>query len=378
MIYIFWSAVFVLIYIYWLYPALIYILSLIFPRELIKEEYFPFVTIVTAAYNEEKTIGKFLENKLSLNYPADLLQIMVISDASSDNTDRIVNSYADKRIKFSRQNTREGKTAALNRGVKEARGEIVVFCDANSILHKDAIKYLISNFSDDKIGYVTGKLVYGYDHSNLEGFGSNLYMKYENWLRVYETKLGSIVGANGGIDAIRKSLYISMPKNMIPDFYLPLDIVERGFRSVYEPRAILFEDALTNPQDEIKMRIRVALRAFHAIWKKLNLLNVFKYRIFSFQFFSHKILRYLAGIFQIILIFSNIIMIGKNIFYYNFFIFQIFFYILAIVGWLTPKYKLKVFTAPYYLCLLNFSSLFAFIKFLLGENLTVWNPRKGN
>ncbi len=173
--------------------------------------------------------------------------MIVISDASDDGTDEIVGRVASEhpgRVRLLRQEPREGKTAALNLAVPQARGEIVVFADANSIYGPDALRRLARNFADPAVGYVTGKMVYVNPDGSLVGDGCSAYMKLENWLRAQETRIGSVVGVDGGVDAVRRRLYRPMRADQLPDFVLPLAVVEQGARVVYEPDALLTEHAL--------------------------------------------------------------------------------------------------------------------------------------
>ena len=211
----FWASFLLVFYIYIGYPLLIELLSMIrttvdksVPNK--NTEDLPSVSILIAAYNEEKDIKDTLVNKIKLDYPREKLEILVVSDESTDATDEIVESIAkvsDINIRLFRQKPRQGKTSGLNLIVPEAKGEIMVFSDANSIYGSDALLKLVENFSDAKIGYVTGKMVYTNPDGSLVGDGCSSYMEYENWIREVETSLGSVVGVDGGIDAMRKSLY---------------------------------------------------------------------------------------------------------------------------------------------------------------------------
>jgi hypothetical protein len=204
-------------------------------------------------------------------------------------------------------------------------------------------------------------------------------MRYENNLREAETGIGSIVGVNGGIDAVRKRLYEPMSPDQIPDFILPLKVVEKGFRVVYEPAAILREDALKQPSDEYRMRVRVALRSLQAIRDMKHLMNPLKYGFFAWQFFSHKTLRYLAFIPLVVAYASNLALIGQGGIYLAAFTAQTVLYLLALAGWFAGKANKEsgFLYAPFYFCLLNVASADAFVKVLQGKRQVVWNPRKG-
>lgn len=341
----------------------------------------PRVSILIAAYNEESCLAATLENKLALDYPSDKLEIWVASDGSTDATDEIARRYADRGVKLLTQNPRQGKTAGLNRLAESATGEILVFSDANSLYAPDAVRRLVRNFADPRVGYVTGKMVYVDKTGSLVGAGCSAYMRYENLLRSLETAAGSVVGVDGGIDAVRKSLYAPMRADLLPDFVLPLTVVEKGFRVVYEPSALLKEDALSGSRDEWRMRVRVTLRAFHALWHKRGLFNPFRYGLFSFQLFVHKLLRYLAGFFQIAALASNVALAGQRPVYAILLAGQVVFYAGAFLGGMLERAgrsgSAGALTLPYYFCLLNGAALLAFWRFLKGDKQIVWAPRKG-
>ena len=265
-------------------------------------------------------------NKLNQAYPPERLDVLVVSDGSTDGTDAIVQSIATNaagRVKLLRQEPRQGKTAAINLAMTQATGDIVVFADANSIYAPSAVRSLASNFADPSVGYVTGRMIYTNPTDSGIGKGSGKYMSYENLLRALETKLGSIVGVDGGIDAIRRTLYVPMRPDQLPDFVQPLGIIEQRKRVVYEPDALVHEQALSSPTDEFRMRVRVSLRALWALYDKRELLNPFRYGLFAWQLLSHKLLRYLAFIPLLGLIVFNSLIAGEHLFYACFFALQL-------------------------------------------------------
>ena len=344
-----------------------------------KSPFEPTVSILISAYNEEKSIGPTLSNKLGLDYPKDRLEIIAVSDGSTDGTDEIVSGFAASGVRFMRQEPRAGKTAALNEAVKAARGEILVFCDANSIFEADALGKLVANFKDPTVGYVTGKMVYASPDTGDSGYGCSAYMRYENFLRAHETKVGSVVGVNGGIDAVRKNLFEPMNPDQLPDFVLPLKTVAKGFRVVYEPGACFERESLKSSSDEYKMRVRVSLRALWALYDMRHLLGFGKNRTYAWQFWSHKVLRYLAFVFLIGLYAANWALWSAGPLYRVFFVIQNAMYLGAIASAFLAKidmdqtylYLLK------YFFLLNLASAHAFLKFLLKRKQVVWTPRKG-
>jgi len=367
----------VLMYIYIGYPLLCLLLSKIKSRKFKTGDITPSVTIIISAYNEEDCIAETINNKLSLDYPSDKLEIIVVSDASSDKTDELVTGIAeqDSRVVFLRQQKRRGKTAALNTAAEVAAGEVLVFSDANSIYNQSTLLSLVKPFADNSVGYVTGKMVYNVSEGSASGDGCSSYMKYENRLREFESNFGSVVGVDGGIDAVRKQLYITMPEDMQPDFGLPLSVVENSRRVVFTPFALVSESTLSNSSEEFSMRVRVILRALWAIKSFKYLLNPFKYGLFSWQLFSHKILRYLAPLFLLGCLISSIFMLNDGTWWAIWFPAQVAFYLLALAGSRMEKAVSPLITFPLYFTLVNLASTVALVSFLKGKKMVIWKPR---
>lgn len=379
-LFLFWFSVFMVFYVYIGYPIAVMLLSLVLNRKVDKKAIEPSVTILIAAYNETEHIKQTVQNKLYLDYPTDKLEIIVISDESTDGTDDLVNAFDNDRVRLLRQEPRAGKTSALNMAIPHAKGEILVFSDANSIYDQYALKALMANFNDPEVGYVSGKMVYVNPDGSLVGDGCSAYMKYENGLRAFETKVGSIVGVDGGIDAVRKKLYDPMRADQLPDFVLPLKVVEKGYRVIYEPEALLKEDTLKETSDEYKMRVRVSLRAVWALFDMRGLLNLTKGNsLFAWQLWSHKVLRYGCFIFLLIAFLSNIFIVKHGILYIIFFLLQILFLTAIVLSfWIKKSMKIgKLLSFFQYFLLLNIASAHAVIKFLMGKKMVVWSPRKG-
>ena len=368
-----------LVYVYAGYPILVFLLAALRKRKVNKANYEPKITVLISAYNEAEDIEETLRNKINLAYPKEKLEIIVISDGSTDDTDKIAGKYEKSGVRLIRQDPRSGKTAALNIAVPQASGEILVFSDANSIYETDALQRLAENFNDPEVGYVTGKMIYTMPNGNVIGDGCSAYMRYENFLREFETNIGSIIGVDGGIDAVRKELYQPMNPDQLPDLILPLRVIEKGYRVVYEPNAILKEESLSSTKDEYKMRVRVSLRSFWALHDMKHLFNLFKYGVFSWQMISHKGLRYVAFMILICLYVSNGLMWPQGMIYRIFFVIQNVFYGIAYLGRLSrPKgVRFRFANLPYYFSLLNIAAGHAFLKFLKGEKQSIWMPRTG-
>jgi len=253
----------------------------------------------------------------------------------------------------------------------------VVFSDANSVYDRRAVSELATTFADASIGYVTGRLVYEDPGHTATGAGSGLYMRYENWLRRLETRAGSIVGVNGGIDAVRRSLYVPMRPEDLPDFVLPLRVVARGWRAVYNERAIAHEQALAEHQDEFRMRVRVSLRALNALLTCRDVLHP-RYGLFAFQVLVHKVLRYLLLVPLALMLISSAILAIASAFYAAVFIAQAAGYALAVAAWLSRgRLRLRAARAAFYFSLVNLAAGAALVGFLRGRKQVLWTPRKG-
>lgn len=377
----FWLALVVGLYPYAGYPLCVALLGKLRRRAVRAAEFRPVVTVVISAYNEHRHIEATVRNKLAQDYPAELLDICVASDSSTDGTDEILAQLAreNPRVSYFRQEPRRGKTAALNQLVTRARGEIIVFADANSIYRSDAIRVLVENFADPKVGYVSGRMMYMNPDGSYIGDGCSAYMRYENWLRAQETQIGSVVGVDGGVDSVRKSLYRPMRDDQLPDFVLPLTVVEQGYRTVYEPRAVLAEDTLTTQDAEYRMRVRVALRAFWALWDKRRLLNPLRFPLFSWQLASHKLFRYLSFLPLALAAVLVCVLAPQSPLYALMAAGMVCFAILSFTAARGPKAigQLSLARYCYYFLLLNLASAVAFGRFLRGQKQVLWQPRTG-
>ncbi len=342
----------------------------------------PRVTVVTCAFNEAAVIGENIANKLALDYPLELVDMIVVSDESEDGTDEIVQRFVEsdpERVRLIRQVPRQGKTSGLNLAVPEARGDVVVFADANSIFEPDALRRLVAPFGDPRVGYVTGKMIYTNPDGSVTGDGCTTYMRYENVLRDLETRVGSVVGVDGGVDAVRAELYRPMRADQLPDFVLPLRVVEQGYRVTFAPDAILREDALAESSREYRMRVRVSLRAMWALLDHRQLLDPIRFPVFSWQLASHKVLRYGAFLPQFVALASNALLVGRGGVFDTLFAAQIAFYVWSALGlWSTrggPRVPLA--TAPYNVTRRNVACAHAAWKFVRGKKQVLWAPRSG-
>ena len=293
-----WGAVAVLVYAYFGYPLLLWALAWLrrSAGPPVGDER-PHVTVVVAAWNEEGVIGEKIENTLGLNYPAELLDLIVVSDESTDRTDEIVSEYRERtgRVRLLRLGGRQGKSAALNVGVPAARGEVVVLTDANAMFEAEAIGRLVCWFGDPRVGAVSGEL--RYRTSGGVGEGESVYWRYEQGVKKAESAQHSLLGANGSIYAIRRDLYRAVHPRDVNDFRIPYEILLRGYWVVLEPEAVSFENPAPSLWAEYRRKVRIMARAIPMMISLLGPTLV-RGRVFAlWQLMSHKLLREVQGVF---------------------------------------------------------------------------------
>lgn len=370
---LFWVLAVLVVYIYFGYPILLKIISRFINRPSQKDPgYTPNVTMFIAAYNEEKVIKEKLENAMELNYPMDKLEVIVVSDDSSDSTNPIVEHFAKKHpnVKLNIVKGRKGKTAALNQSVPLAAGEILVFSDANSMYEPDALLHLVKHFADDSIGGVCGELILLNSTQSAIGESEGAYWKYEKLLKELETKTGTSIVANGSIYALRKELFKQMNPNVGDDMQNPLLIINQKKRFIYEPEAITKEETSAVDDEEFNRKVRIVTRSFTGILHYSYMLNPFKNFDFYYKYMSHKFLRWLVPYYLIAIFFLNMALLDKP-FYKWIFILQIAFYLLALAG---MKFKSKITYIPYYFCLVNYAALLGTLRALTGKRQATWSP----
>lgn len=339
----------------------------------------PSATLIISAYNEEKNIREKIENSLSVDYPKDKLQVIVVSDASTDRTDEIVKEYSNKGIELLRLTTRKGKTAGLNSAVEKAKGEIVIFTDANALFNLDAFKMMVRNFNDPKVGCVTGESRYIKNLNTSSEQCESTYWGYENFIKSLEGKTGSMVGGDGAIYAIRKNLYTLLDDNKIADTLTPVQIVFKGYRNIYEPQAICYEDAAPTFEKEFQRKVRITNRAWYSLLKEKGTFNIFKHGFFTIQVLSHRVLRWHIPIFLILLALTNIILVHVNMFYKIFLLLQISFYFSAFLGYIVKKNTKNIlFYIPYYFVMVNIASLIGVIRAYKGNVPATWETVRTN
>ncbi|MFQ5901249.1 MAG: glycosyltransferase family 2 protein, partial [Thermodesulfobacteriota bacterium] len=378
---LFWTSLIIILYVYVVYPFLLILVGLFRTKKVKRGDITPYVTLIISAFNEEGSIREKIDNSLSLDYPEDKLEIMVVSDCSTDNTDDIVREYESRGVVLLRQPERSGKTVGLNSAIKEANGEIIVFTDANALFNPDVIRMLIRNFNDPNVGCVTGESRYVEEKRSVSGSCESLYWNYENFIKSGEGRIDSVVGGDGAIYAIRKELYTPLLNTDISDIVNPLQIIMKGYRNIYEPEAISYEEAAATFGEEFQRKVRITNRAWYSLLRMKGLLNPLKYGFFSLQIISHRVLRWFIPFFLIATFFSNMAVLRDSPIYVLTFIFQICLYSLALAGHLffrgNKKRKNIVFYVPYYFAMVNLASLIGVTKAFFGKVTVTWQPMRG-
>jgi biofilm PGA synthesis N-glycosyltransferase PgaC len=353
----------------------------------------PAVTLIVAAYNEEGFIEQKIKNSLTLEYPADKLDILFITDGSTDATPDLVAGAAG--IRALHEPERKGKIAAIHRAMAYVRTPVVIFSDANTLLNKESVHRIAMHYRHADTGGVAGeKKVLMNDKGKIAGVGEGLYWKYESLLKRLDARLYTVVGAAGELFSIRTDLYEYVGDNvLLDDFVISLGICRKGYRIQYEPGAFALEAPSASLRDEQKRKIRISAGAFQSMVILKDLLNFFKYPMLSFQYISHRVLRWtLCPLLLPLLLVLNVVIVlapsngdggvdaragdahGGAAFYWLILACQTVFYLAAVVGWLFAKknIKVKLLYVPYYFLFLNISLYQGFARYLRGQQSVLW------
>lgn len=376
---IFWVVFGLILYTYFGYPILLSLLTAgrrqpAYPAD----QDLPTISLVVTAFNEESVLRGKLENSFALDYPQDRLQVIVVSDGSTDGTDDVARDFAGRPgYLFLRQEQNAGKTTAQNAGVRVAKGDILVFSDANSIYAVDALRQLVRPFADARVGCVCGELHYTNPQRAAAGKGEGSYWRYEQYLKRRESLLGSLVGANGSIYALRRELFEELDPAIISDFIMPIRVRLRGHRVVYESAAVAEEEVAVGFGDELKRRRRIVARSIYGLWRSPGALNPFRQPLFAFQVVSHKVIRWLVPALLVVMLATSAgVGLARLSPYDWLFGGQLLFYAFALVGGLFPAGpgRLSLFYVPAYFCAINIGALLGLLGALRGQRHTVWKP----
>ena len=375
---IFWLSVAAVGYAYVGYPLLLTLISIIRPKPVHSRDWTPSVSVIIAAYNEERDLAAKLENTLALDYPKSQLEIIVTSDCSSDRTDEIARSFSDRGIRLHRQEERLGKTAAQNAAVTKARGEIIVFSDATTHYQPDVLRLLTPSFADESVGCATGRVIYQDVNDTSVGKGTQSYWNYEFFLKKHESNVCSLIGVCGCMYAVRKSAYVPLYNDACSDFIIATTMVEQGLRAVYINEAVCMEEPNRHAKKELAARVRIISQTFSDLWRNRAVLNPLRSGFYAVQLWSHKIMRYMVPVLLIAIFVTSGFLAPRNVFYAALFVLQLAFYLAALVSWLLEKAGMNVglLALPQYFVITNLASLIAFVKFVSGETYTRWEPHR--
>src|SRR5947208_302476 len=372
----FWLSVAALVYTYAGYPLLLFLVSTLRPLTVLRGDYQPRLSFIITAYNEERDLATKLDNTLALDYPRELIEVIVASDCSTDRTDDIVRKYSGQGVRLIRQRERLGKTAAQNAAVAQARGEIILFSDATSLYQPNTVRALMPNFADPTVGCVAGRLIYVDPTDSRVGRGARSYWSYETFLKRHESRACSLIGASGCLYAVRRSAYVPLYHEACSDFIICTKMVEQGLRAVYERDAVCTEETNRRSDNELKMRVRVIAQTFTDLWRHRAMLNPFRSGFFAVQLLSHKVMRYLVPVFLLALLGASAILASDFLFYRILLACQLAGYACGAIAWLLDRLgkRSRLLALPQYFLLANVASLIAIFKFLRGERYARWEP----
>ena len=388
---IFWIALFVVFYTYIGYGILLYILVKL--KEAFKkkcdipcpaDDNLPHVTLFITAYNEESVVDDKMRNTLALDYPAEKLHILWVTDGSNDRTNELLANWPQATVKHHPE--RRGKTAAMNRGIQFVETPFVVFTDANTHLNKEALKEIVRLFQNPKVGCVAGeKRIAEKSKDNAASGGEGLYWKYESTLKSLDWRLYSAAGAAGELFAIRRNLFEEMETDtLLDDFILSMRIVMNGYRIAYCASAYAIEGGSADMIEEEKRKVRIAAGGMQSVWRLRALLNPFKYGIFSFQYTSHRVLRWtITPILLFALLPLNLIILfttSNLALYALIWVLQCLFYLMGSLGYYYSRKRIKhkILFVPYYFLFMNINVIrgFNYLRKRKGNNSGAWEKSK--
>lgn len=388
----FWFLLFIVFYAYVGYGIILYVMVLIkrltglSDKKVVDYSYEPDVTLFIAAYNEKDFVAEKVKNSRELDYPADKLRMVWVTDGSDDGTPDLLKTFEGIEVHHLPQ--RSGKIGAMNRGMRLVKTPVVVFCDANTLLGKESIRRIVNLFSNPKVGCVSGeKRIFGKDKESAAGAGEGLYWKYESALKKWDAELYSVVGAAGELFAIRTELFQEVEKDtLLDDFIISLRVAQKGYTIQYDPEAYAIETASANVKEELKRKIRISAGGIQSVIRLRSLLNIFKYGTLSFQYISHRVLRWtLAPLALLFLIPAGIVLaLQEGLtdfgFYSILFWLQLLFYLSALLGWYleNKSIRVKLLFVPYYFFIMNLSVFLGLKRYLKGAQSVNWErARRG-
>lgn len=371
---LFFGSLATVLYAYFGYPVSLKVVSgLGQGRAVRKKSLYPTVTLIITAFNEEKRLTEKLESTLKSDYPNEKLQILVASDGSVDRTNDIVRGFRERGVELLALPERGGKERAQAAAVRKATGEILLFTDVATILPPESLREIVSNFADPSVGCVSSedKMIGKDGRPSGEGF----YVRYEMWLRRLESKVGSLVGLSGSFFAARREVCRDFSGEMQSDFRTVLNSVKLGLRGVSDPCAIGYYQDLADEGREFDRKVRTVLRGLTVFFRHLEFLNVFRYGMFSYQIFCHKLLRWVVPFFLLLAFVSNLALMGKSPAFVFLLLGQVLFYGMGLMGWKfgTSRFGVVTRISSYFLAV-NASIALAWWRYLKGQRVVMWTP----
>ena len=387
---IFWILLFIIVYTYVGYGILLYLIIKI--RRFFKigkkansnPDYEPEVTLFIAAYNEKDYVDEKMKNTLELDYPKEKLNIIWVTDGSDDGTPDLIRKYPNATVHH--LDARNGKIGAMNRGMAFVKTPIVIFSDANTGLGKESIRRIVNLFASPKVGCVSGeKRIINKETDVASGAGEGLYWKYESTLKKWDAELYSVVGAAGELFAIRTELYRHVEHDtLLDDFIISLRVAQDGYTIQYDPDAYAIETASANVKEELKRKIRISAGGIQAIVRLRSLLNIFKYGTLSFQYISHRVLRWTLTPLCLLILIPLLFILAYNEgilslgLYSILFWLQLLFYVAALTGWFLEnrETRIKILFVPYYFFIMNLSVVLGFFRYMKKSQSVNWERAK--
>jgi poly-beta-1,6-N-acetyl-D-glucosamine synthase len=375
---IFWFSLTAIFYTFAGYPLAVYLLARLGSRKVAKNYITPSVSVVIACLNEEKNIAARIENLLESDYPEELVEILVVSDGSTDDTVARAGHCRNDRVRVFHYPEQKGKPTALNLGIANAEGEIIVFADARQSFEAAAIKELVANFADRRVGAVSGAYLMSDNKGSAVGEGVGFYWKYEELIRKSEALMGSVIGATGAIYAIRRRLWQPLPpETILDDVYTPMRIAMQGYRVVFEERALAHDVVAKSAGREFARKVRTLMGNYQLCQLMPRLLLPTSGLLV--QFFSHKLMRLVAPIFMLLLLVANVRLAlqadftAEAFFYAASLTVQLSFYLSVWLGWLLSKRqrKVRLFNVAYVFSVMNAAALVGLFYFLFSKR-DVW------
>ena len=370
----FWISLIGAVYSYFIYPLILVVL----PKQKIAtgpSDKLPYLSLIITAHNEEHRIREKLDNTLALDYPNELKEILVASDGSTDQTNQIVEAYADKGVKLVHVKERKGKENAQLAAIQAAQGEILVFSDVATQIPPEALYNLVAAFNNPRVGALSSEDRFISQGGKVAGEGA--YVKYEMWLRNLESRVNSLVGLSGSFFAARKEVCEEWDIAVPSDFNTALNCVSKGYIAVSDPMVLGYYPNIKDDSKEYQRKLRTVIRGMAAVVQKPVVLNPFRLGFFAIQVISHKIMRWLVPWFMLVLMATTLATYQENPFYKFMLWAQLGFYLVAIAGLLFARLRNNaLFKLPFFFAQVNFAIADAGVRFLFGKRITMWEPSK--